>query len=120
MIAIDDLPITLVEDVSFINLIKTLQLLYQILSQIYIRNTIFPQLHTNIYDQLNAMIASESHLSITSDIQTSSCNNSAFLRLSAHWISSKYERMNANLCVQHFEQNHTGDEIGNTIEDMMI
>ena len=119
MIAIDDQPFSIVSDTGFINLVKVLEPRYNIPSRKYFTETVIKKL----FDDVKSIVAKEvtaiSHLGLTTDIWSTDLNSCSLLSLTAHWLTSQFERRSATLHAQQFDGSHTGDAIGSTILQML-
>jgi hypothetical protein len=113
MIALDEQPFSIVEDVGFRRLVETAVPLYQIPSRTFFSKKMVPDLHKRVSGKIIEFFQCDPALKIsfTSDMWTSSSSNESFLSLTAHWITGQCVRMSAVLSVKHFVGRHTGDLI---------
>lgn len=126
MLAIDCQPISMVEDVGFKQVLKTLEPRYQCPSRRYFTETIIPKIYAGMKEEVLKLIhdgstasAERNYVSFTTDAWSSSVNDTALLSLTAHWINSKFKRTSAVLNAQCLTEAHTGEYIAAQILTML-
>lgn len=121
MIATDNQPFTIVEDMGFVELMGHIQPNYLLPSRRYFSEVMLPK----TYDELKTKLKEEllatnaPFMSFTSDIWTCQHSNESFVSLTAHWIDPEFQRKNAVLHAKHFPGSHTGENIEQMIRTMM-
>ena len=120
MVAIDGQPISIVEDVGFRQVLRTLEPRYQCPSRKYFTETIIPKIYSGMKEEVlkllnssNAAIGSteRNYVSFTSDAWSSNVNDTSLLSLTAHWIDSQFKRISVVLSAQCLTEAHTGQYI---------
>jgi len=123
MIAVDNQPFTIVENVGFINLVKSLEPRYQIPSRKYFSNNIIPTIYdkccSKILDLIDIEKSQKNWISLTSDKWTCSETNESFLSLSGHWLTEEFKKMCVVLNARHFSGSHTGIAISDALSEML-
>ena len=96
MVAIGCQPISVVEDVGFRQVLRTLEPRYQCPSRKYFTETIIPKIYSGMKEEVlkllnnsNVAIActERNYVSFTSNAWSSDVNNTSLLSLLAHWIA---------------------------------
>ena len=115
IIAIDIRPVSIVEDVGFINFMKTLEPCYKIPSRKYSNENIFPKVIAGVKTELHKMLHTPEyivkHYSYTTDIWSTNVAHKSLLSLTAHWISESFKKSSAVLNVTVLKGSHTGSYI---------
>ena len=123
MIAIDSQPVSIVEDVGFINFVKTLKPCYKIPSRKYFNENIFPKIIAGVKTELHKMLHTPEyivkHYSFTTDIWSTNVAHKSLLSLTAHWISESFEKSSAVLNLTVLEGSHTGSYICDRFDYML-
>ena len=107
MIAVDEQPFSIVEDVGFLRYTAALECRYKVPSRKHFSQKVIPQMYTDVHEVVAQSIRDIPLLSFTTDMWTSSVNNRSFLGLTVHWITSDFNRRSAVLNAQPFEGHHT-------------
>ena len=123
MLTIDCQPISVVDNVGFIQVLKTLEPRYHCPSRKYFTETIIPKIYTGMVLKLinssDGDSAERNYVSFTSDAWSSSVNDTSLLSLTAHWVDSKFKRTSAVLNTQCLTEAHTGEYIAAQILAML-
>lgn len=110
MIALDNQPLSILENVGFTRLMSTLRPKYQIPNKKYV-SEIIPQL----YDKLKKMVINQlsiaKTISVTSDMQTCTNNFMFFLSFTAHCIDNNFSLQHRMLAMKSFTEQHTARNI---------
>ena len=116
MIAIDSQPVSIVEDVGFINFVKTLEPCYKIPSRKYFNENIFPKVIAGVKTELHKTLHTPEyivkHYSFTTDIWSTNVAHKSLLSLTAH-------KSSAVLNVTVLEGSHTGSYICDRFDYML-
>lgn len=120
MIAVDNQPISMLENNGFQRLIHTLKPKYQIPSRKYMSEVIIPEVYTKVKNVIRAEIAKAKAISITTDIWTCMNNLLGFLSYTAHWLDEEFELQHRVLQMQHFRGPHTADNIRSVLSDLSV
>ena len=108
MIAVDNQPFSLVEDIGFIRLLHTLEPRYNLPSRKYFSETIVPSMVASVHDGINIKLRNAKHFSFTTDIWSTNVSSDSLLSFTAHWITNDFQRLSAVLNVKLLEGSHTG------------
>lgn len=114
MLATDMQPAQVVDDQGFRRFVKDLDPRYELPSRRTIMRDMLPSLYREEIDKLNTELSKTSHVSITTDIWTSS-QTQAFLSVTAHYVTDAFELQSAVLRTVHMTTNHTGENIANEL-----
>ncbi|KAL4123358.1 hypothetical protein QTP88_015554 [Uroleucon formosanum] len=87
MIVFDYQPLSVVENVRFLEYTKKLQPLYSVPSRKQLTTKLLPQEYDNIHSKLKSILETIADLSITNDMWTSDCNKSTIV---GHFKHSSY------------------------------
>ena len=104
MLTIDCQPISVVDDVGFRQVLKTLGPHYHCPSRKYFTETTIPKIYTGMKEEVLKLInssdgdsAERNYVSFTSNARSSSVNDISLLSLTAHWVNSEFKRTSAVL-----------------------
>ena len=115
MIAVDNQPFTVVEDVGFGRLMKIVKPNYKIPCRKYFSNKVIPSIHEAIMNKVRHTVESSPFISFTTDIWTS-VSNDAFISITAHCLSENFEQKVVILRVLPFEMSHTAVNITTVVQ----
>ncbi|XP_050309320.1 zinc finger BED domain-containing protein 4-like [Anthonomus grandis grandis] len=119
MIALDNLPYSIVTNLGFQRLMFKVAPQYTLPGRKYFTENIVP----NIYDRLVTVIKNSllnvDSLSLTSDLWTCSHTNESFISFTGHWFDSDFKYNHVVLNCKHFPGSHTGESIKNVFFDML-
>ena len=115
MIAVDLQPFSVVEDVDFCRLMAELEPRYVLPSRRYFSEVIIPSMHANVKHHISELLSSTDHVSVTTDIWSSSHSHHSFMSLTAHFIVSSMEKKHVMLSAWKFDQSHNADNISAAI-----
>lgn len=99
MIAIDNLPFSVVNNIGFRNVVKQLEPRYVLPSRPYFTDVIIPDIYDRCVNKTKNMLRvataerERKMISITCDGWTCSTNNESFMSLSAHWLKEDFTRV---------------------------
>ena len=114
LIAVDNQPFSIVDDIGFTRLIHHLEPRYKLPSRRYFSETLIP----SVYDKLKLLVAelvqAQQYVSCTTDIWSSPVHDS-LLSLTAHFITKEFERKQVCLQAVKFNDSHTGSNIASMI-----
>lgn len=117
MMAKDLQPFSLVEDEGFQNLMSIVQPRYDMPSRRTFCRKFIPEMFATATSKLEEVLSStKSRLTLTADCWTS-CQTLAFLGITCHWISAKFERKMALLEIENVVERHTAENISQSIND---
>ena len=119
MISIDSQPFSIVTDVGFIRLLKSMESRYSLPSRKYFTETVIPRIHRGIEAEVKKEIAGVKWFSFTTDIWSTSVSNDSLLSLTTHWVNNNFERKSAVLNAQTLHEAHTGEYICSQYKDML-
>lgn len=111
MIAVDNQPFSIVNDVGFKRLMDKGFPNYQIPSRKYFSEKVLDQTYDDCRRTIFNAIKSMTKCSFTSDIWTCSGTNESFISFSCHWLNENFELKHVVLNVKHFPGSHTGESI---------
>lgn len=116
----DDLqPLSFVENSGFQNVIRLLDSRYLELlpSRRTLTRSILPDLYSSTKNKLQDILNKSNYISITSDIWTS-LNTDSFMTITVHTFDSAFILKTFVLCTLKLENNHTGEYLSQTLENI--
>lgn len=114
-IAKDMVPVAIVEQVGFKNLLKTMDPRYELPSRSYFSREALPQMYTEVRQTLADRLANVSHFALTSDMWSSrTCE--PYMSVTVHYIQD-WEMKTACLQTSYFPQDHTGVNIAEALQE---
>lgn len=118
MIAVDNQPFSIVNDMGFKHLIAKAVPKYKMPSENYFKETVLPNIYEQCKGTLQKIIEARSgKISFTTDIWTSN-SNKAFISLTGHWISNG-TRCSYVLNTKGFPGTHSGETIARCLTEML-
>ncbi|KAL3067486.1 hypothetical protein OYC64_017252 [Pagothenia borchgrevinki] len=118
-IALDDQPLSVVENVGFRRLMEHLEPRYELPSRHYFTEKALPALHNKLRGHLQALLTDVPSFGFTTDIWSSSVCPMSLLSFTAQWIDSQFNLQHATLQAQNFRGSHTADRVREAIEGML-
>ncbi|XP_070847165.1 zinc finger BED domain-containing protein 4-like [Chaetodon trifascialis] len=118
-IALDDQPLSVVENSGFRKLLSVLEPRYAIPSRHYITDTELPKLHNAVKKHIQGLLQDIPAFSFTTDIWSSTVTPMSLISLTAHWIGEDFTRKNAILHAKQFRGSHTGTAIACVFEEKL-
>ena len=121
MIAVDNQPFMIVEDLGFLRLINSISPKYKVPSRHYFSNTVIPELVKRAESAVRAFLDNVTDISFTSDIWTCSHNNNTFISLTGHWVAWEKGAARQSFVLQssYFPGSHTGERIADKFKTML-
>lgn len=116
MIVLDYQPLSLVENVGFLEYTKKLQPLYSVPSRKQLTTKLLPQEYNIIHSKLKYMLEKISDLSITTDMWTSDCNKS-YITVTCHFIYDDH-LYSPVLATREVFESHTGQNIATALKNI--
>ena len=118
MIAMDNLPYSVVENLGFQRLMKAAKPKYNIPGRTKFSEKIVPTIYKTAFKCVEEMINNVDFLSFTTDFWcASACDQ--FLSLTAHCIFENFDQQAVVLHAMPFKHKHTGENINETIDKMI-
>lgn len=118
MIAIDNQPFSIVNDIGFKHLMQKAQPQYQMPSRNYFSDYVIPDIYLKVKNKISLQIDMAEAISVTLDIWTS-VSNSSFISFTAHWITTEFERNSAALNVKYFPGSHSAENISEMLQQLI-
>ncbi|XP_073962367.1 zinc finger BED domain-containing protein 4-like [Choristoneura fumiferana] len=118
MIALDNQPLSVVENTGFRNLMRKIKPKYNIPGRKYFTQNIIPQLYEDTKSEIRRGVMSATALSVTTDMLTNINNKDSFLSFTAHWFDDSFKYHHAVLQMKHFPEAHTAHNIKNCLEEI--
>ena len=91
-------PLSVVSDVGFVRLLKSLESRYSIHSRKYFTDTVLPKIYEGV--KVVKEVDKADWLSFTTDIWSTDISNESLLSLTTCWLSESFEKKTAILCAQ--------------------
>ena len=91
-IAVDCQPLSVVRDVGFVRLLKSLESRYSIPSRKYFTNTVLPKIYEGVKAEVVKEVDKAVWLSFTTDIWSTDISNESLLSLTTCWLSESFEK----------------------------
>lgn len=118
MIAVDNQPLSILEDQGFSRLMSLLKPKYQVPSRKYMSETVIPKVYEQLKKTVSEQISSAKSISVTSDLWTCMNNLLCFLSFTVHWLDNNFSAQNRVLAMKSFDQQHTGENIRQVLEEI--
>ena len=112
MIALDNQPFSLEEDIAFVRLLQVLKPRYTLRSRKYLVEKIIPVVHDEVISWVKSEIKGVTHFSFTTDAWSASAGGCSLLSLTAHWLTELFDKRSSVLHVQPLQESHTGEYLG--------
>ena len=119
MIALDCQPLSIVEDLGFVRLMRKLKPNYKMPSRKYFTTNVINSMHSSVLNDVKNLVKESQHISLTTDIWTSNSNDS-FISFTGHCIDSNFYRKTAVLRVKPFPDKHSADNIREMIQTTIL
>ena len=124
MMALDNQPFLMVEDMGFHRLMRHLGPSYPLPSRFHFSEKVKPDLYERakkaIADKLKNLDENNPNISYTTDIWTCKHTNDSYISLSAHWVSDTVPAMQPFVLHSSlFSGSHTGPAIASKFEAML-
>ena len=106
-------PISVVEDVGFLQFVGVLEPRYKVPSRKYVIETVLRKIDVGIKSELMKKLHAPSieNYSFTTDGWSMNVATHSLLSLTAHWVEQDFTKISAVLCVKELEGSHTGSTI---------
>ena len=111
MIVLDCQLYSVVDDVGFKDLIRTLEPKYQI--------PVIPSMAHTIESRIKNLLEGIQYISFTTDIWSCNVNSDSLLSVTAHWIDDNFQPLSAVLQAQSLEERHTREYIAMKLTKIM-
>ncbi|GBP85051.1 Zinc finger BED domain-containing protein 4 [Eumeta japonica] len=118
MIALDNQPLSIVENTGFRNLMRKVKPKYNIPGRKYFTENIIPQLYEETKSEIRRGVMSAAAISVTTDARTNINSKERFLSFTAHWFDDSFKYHHAVLQMKHFPETHTANNIKNCLEEI--
>lgn len=119
MIAQDFQPFTIVRDEGFKRLVHLLDPKYVLPSADTLKNKLLSQMYIKTSEELRKKLEGIKYVSITTDIWTSSSNES-YICVSCHFIDLNFTIGRAILATTQMDESHTGENIAKVIKEICV
>ena len=119
MIALNNQPFSLVEDIGFVQLLQVLEPRYSVPSRKYLVEKILPVVHDEVMSWVKYEIQGVIHFSFTTDVWSASTSGCSLLSLTAHWLTKLFDKKSTVLHVQPLQESHTGEYLGVVYKRML-
>lgn len=119
MIALDNLPYSIVNNQGFKRLMTRLAPQYTLPGRKYFTEKIIPDIYKRLVISIKNKLEGVNHISLTSDLWTCSHTTDSFISLTGHWFDSDFKQNHVVLNCNHFPGTHTGELIKNMFFDML-
>ena len=120
VIALDNQPFSVVEDICFTCLLHTLEPRYKLTSQKYFSETVIPSMIASVHDSISTKLCDINNFSFTTDIWSTNVASDSLLSFTAHWITNDFQRMSAVLNVKLLEGSHTGVHLSEQYNEILL
>ena len=107
MIALDNHPFSIVEDIGFRQLMQQLEPCYSVPSRNYITEVVIPRIVVGLTNEVQKLLKEVVWFSFTTDVWSTDVSSDSLLSLTAHWLSDLFERQSAVLYAEPIHGSHT-------------
>ncbi|CAG5054202.1 unnamed protein product [Parnassius apollo] len=118
MIALDNQPLSIVENSGFISLMKKLKPKYVLPSRKYLSENIIPNIYEKTKTEIRYGVLRATALSVTTDLWTNTNNKESFLSFTAHWLDNDMKFRHAVLQMKHFPMSYDAHNIKVCLEEI--
>ncbi|XP_073722443.1 zinc finger BED domain-containing protein 4-like [Misgurnus anguillicaudatus] len=118
-IALDDQPLSVVENTGFRHLLGILEPRYEIPSRHYITDAMLPKVFNDVKKHVSGLLRDVSAFSFTTDIWSSSVCPTSLLSLTVQWLDDDFTLRQATLQAKPFRGSHTSQAIANALNGML-
>ena len=118
-IVLSNNPFSSTEVESFIELLNTLEPMYNIPGRLRMKNIITGDLYTSVEAQVAEIVATSAYISMTTDLWTCDHAKHAYISLTAHCIFPNFTRQCIVLNAEPFPESHTSENITEYITKMI-
>ena len=119
MICIDGDAYNKVESFGFQRVLQTALPKYQLPNRKYFSDKMIPDIYERVKAKINDDLADSSMITCTSDLWTCSTNNSAFISLTAHYITTDFSPKRVTLHTKYFPGGHSALRIEECVKNML-
>lgn len=121
MIALDDQPISMIEDQGFRQLIEFIEPRYTLPSRRHFADVSLPALYNEVATHIHTLLSKNvTDISFTTDLWSSDVSPLSMLSLTAQWIDENFELRRATLHAQECPGSHTSANIAHALEGMLV
>ncbi|XP_026087257.1 zinc finger BED domain-containing protein 4-like [Carassius auratus] len=118
-IALDDQPLSAVENIGFRHLLGILEPRYEIPSRHHITTAMLPKVFNDVKKHVSGLLRDVSAVSFTTDIWSSSVCPMSLLSLTVQWIDDNFTLRHATLQAKPFRGSHTSKAIADAFDGML-
>ncbi|XP_044760263.1 zinc finger BED domain-containing protein 4-like [Coccinella septempunctata] len=118
MIALDNLPYSIVTNKGFQRLMSKIVPQYTIPGRKYFTDNIVPDIYNRLVTVIKNKLVSVPYISLTSDLWTCSHTNESFISFTGHWFDHGFTSNHVVLNYRHFP-GHTSEAIKNVFFNML-
>lgn len=119
MIAVDNQPISIVENIGFVRLLKKMKPKYKSPSRKHITDVIIPDIYNRTKNVIKKDITQAVAVSLSTDMWTNDNNMQSFISLTIHWLTDDFRQKHCVLDMKHFPGQHTADNIRSAISEIL-
>lgn len=116
MIALDYQPLSIVEDIGFLEYSKKLQPLYKPPNRKLLSSVMLPKTYQKVFTRVSELVKNVDHVAVTTDIWSSD-SNKAFLTLTCHFVHND-EIYNPVLANIEISEAHTGANLASALSTL--
>ena len=109
MIALDNHPFSVVEDIGFLRLMQQLEPRYSVPSRKYVTEVVIPRIVVGLTNEVQKLLKPVVWFNFTTDIWSTDASSDSLLSLTLHWFSDSFERQSAVLHAEPIHGSHTGE-----------
>ena len=114
----DMLPVYTVEKPGFVSLLKQFHPQYELPSRKYFSKTAIPKLYESTRESMLHSIKNIAFFSATTDMW-SSVSSDPYMSYTIHYITEKWELQSIALSTLYFPEDHTGENLSDTIKETL-
>lgn len=103
MIALDNQPFWLVENLGLVWLLQVIEPRYSLPSRKYFVEKLLPKIYYEVKSRVKSKTDGVSHFSFTTDAWSASTGKCSLLSLTAHWLTESFVKKSAVLYIQPLE-----------------
>lgn len=118
-ISADLLPLSVVEDSGFRNLIKLAEPRFSLPSRRYFSDNVIPSLYLQEKERIESSIANAEYCSFTTDLWTAKHQNRSYISLTIHFIDNVWELRSYCLETREISVDHTAENIATELGDLL-
>jgi len=119
MIALDDQPFNIVNNVGFKRLMQAVEPRYSLPSDRHLRDVLLPDICAAVKAKVVDSLQTAAFISITTDTWTTPMSSESMISFTAHWLDNNWDWKSAILHCARITSSHTASNIAAVMQSMV-